>query len=74
MGYLKGLAAGTVTLLFAVVLFVLAYGRYVRRRYDIPSGAEIGFDLTGIVLNPLLWLVAILGFGVGFFWGMSHGS
>lgn len=76
MSYITGLLAGTGTLFLSLILFVLGWVLYLRWRYAevIPSGASVGFDISSLVYNPLLWVVGVLGFTIGFAWGFSRGS
>ena len=77
MIYIKGLFFGTITLLLSVVAYVAVSIYFMTRRSVamVPPGGEIGFDLTSFDLtslfhSPLFWLVAVLGFAVGFIWGL----
>ena len=68
MIYLKSLLVGSFTLLLSVVICVVIWMWFMQRKYAalVPAGSEVAFDLRGLLTSPLFWLVAILGFALGF--------
>jgi hypothetical protein len=76
MAYIKGLLAGTLTLLLSIVVYVVVWSWYMFRRSadSMPSGAEVGIDLSAFLYSPIFWLVAVLGFALGFVWAFRTGS
>ena len=81
MIYIKGLFAGTVTLIVTVVAYIAGLMWWLSRTMAAPppNGGEVdfdlrtvGFDLSSLLHSPLFWLVAVVGFGIGFSWAVSR--
>jgi hypothetical protein len=72
MLYIKGLFVGTITLVMAIVVYIGLRIWWTSRAYAslVPPGGEIGFDLSSLLYSPVFWLVASLGFAVGFVWSL----
>ena len=75
MIYFKSLVVGSFTLILSVVIYVVIWMWFMHRKVAalVPAGSELGFDLSevafdlrGLLTSPLFWLVAILGFALGF--------
>ena len=78
MIYIKSLLVGTLTLLLSVIIYVIIWAWSLSRTYaalrrTYPSG-EIGFDLSFLIYSPLLRLVALSGFALGFVWMFRRGA
>ena len=75
MLYLKcilvGILVGTLSLLASTVLTIVILVSQVRQR---TPGAEVGVDIRALMRLPVLWIAALVGFGIGFYWKFRGGS
>ena len=71
MLYVKSILVGAATLLVATVLFIVILLLVVSRK---TGASEVGVDVVSLIRSsPLFWLVALIGFGVGFYWQFRRG-
>jgi hypothetical protein len=68
---LAGILAGIVFLLVSAVLTTIIIVSQVRQR---TPGIEVGVDIRSVMGLPLLGIIALLGFGIGFYWEYRRGS
>ena len=70
MVYIKSILAGFATAFISTMLFVVVLVVLILRdvRAKVPPGAEVGVDVVSLAKAPRFWIVAILGFGIGFWW------
>jgi hypothetical protein len=66
MVYLKSIAVAVLAFLAAAVLYVVILFSYLLRKYPPPPSAEVGLDLSRVVLSPLFLLVTLSAFALGF--------
>jgi hypothetical protein len=67
MTYLKSGLAGIFAMLIATIGYVLVSMVIILRKYALPPGAEVAFNLRSLIGMPSYWLVALAAFGVGFY-------
>ena len=67
MVYVKGALVGFALWFVTTIVYVVALGYILLRRYVPPPGTEIGFDLSTLIYSPSYWLIAIGAFAVGFY-------
>jgi hypothetical protein len=69
MIYVKSVLVGVLALFSATILYLVILISTESRRYQPPPGAEVSFDLRSVINHePSFWLVALVAFGVGFYW------
>jgi hypothetical protein len=68
MVYLKGLAAGIIAVVVAIVLSPFVMGIYVYIVYHRTGQQLIGWDAVSFAKRPLAWLMIATIFAAGFFW------
>jgi len=67
-----GLFTGAMTLVVSTIVWMIIGFRRVRSQF--PSGA-VSFDLRNMLFRPsLIWLLTLLGFGLGFYWTYRRGA
>jgi hypothetical protein len=78
MIYLKSLFIGALTCVISIVGYIVIVIWFTMRHYTPPagSGGELGFDLRSITFHggPVFWIVAVLGFALGFALTFSYGG
>ena len=75
MIYLKSVLAGVAALFIASVLYFYLYYTFLIRPTlpKLPPGTGVGIDI--FVFNvPLLCLIALLAFAIGFYWEFRRAS
>ena len=75
MSFIKSTLVGIVTGTFSALATLVASMiiKIQQSRQQFPAG-EIGLDLHNMLFHPsLVWVAAIVGFAVGFYW-MKHRS
>ena len=70
MVYLKsilvGILAGTASLVASTLLMIAVVVWQVRQR---APGVAVGVDIRSMITRtPMLWIAALIGFGIGFYW------
>ena len=69
MIYVKSVLVGALALLAATILYLVILITVTLRRYPPLPGAEVSFDLRSMLNHePSFWVVALVAFGVGFYW------
>jgi hypothetical protein len=68
MVYVKSVLAGMAVLLVAFILSVFAYAWVVVLPKARATGMAAGLDVRAVLTRPFFWLIAILAFGIGFYW------
>jgi hypothetical protein len=70
MIYIKSLFVGTTTLLLSIIVYVVIWFWFMSRKYAalVPHGGMIALNLRSLLSSPLFWLVASLGFALGYIW------
>lgn len=68
---LVGLLVGTASLLASTVLAIVIVVSQVRQR---TPDATVGVDVRWLMGLPILWIAALVGFGIGFYWEFRRAS
>ncbi len=68
---LVGMLFGTTALLASTVLAIMIVVSQVRQT---TPGTEVGVDIRSLMRLPVLWIVALVGFGIGFYREFRRGS
>jgi len=64
--YIKSTLVGIVTLFVTTIAYLLCVPLIFMR--TPPPGAEVAFDVRGLLNSPLFWLIAVAAFALGFYW------
>ncbi len=68
MIYIKSTLVGIVTLFVTTIAYLLCVPLIFMRTHPPPPGAEVAFDVRGLLNSPLFWLIAVAAFALGFYW------
>ena len=67
-----GLFTGAMTMAVSTIVWTVLLS--ARLRSQFPNG-EVSFDLRSMLGRPsLVWLLTLIGFGVGFYWTYRRGT
>jgi hypothetical protein len=67
MIYIKSTLVGLFTFFVATVVYVVSLIFILIRKYPVPPGVEVGFNLGSFVYRPSFWLIALAAFALGFY-------
>jgi hypothetical protein len=67
MTYIKSGLVGVLAMSIATIGYVLVSMVIMLRKYPLPPGAEVGFNLRTLIGMPSYWLIALAAFGLGFY-------
>ena len=67
---LVGIALGTASLLLVVILTIAVI---VGQGWQRAPGVAIGVDIVSLMRWPVIWIAALVGFGMGVYWRLHRG-
>ena len=73
MIYIKSILVGLFTFFVATVVYVVSLIFILIRKYPVPPGVEVGFNLGTVVYRPSFWFIALAAFALGFYWEWRRG-
>jgi hypothetical protein len=74
MIYIKSTLVGLFTIFMATVVYVVSFIFILMRKYPVPPGVEVGFNLGSFVYRPSYWFIALAAFAVGFYLELRRAS
>ena len=74
MIYIKSALLGLFTFFVATVVYVVSLIFMMIRKYPVPPGVEVGFNLGSFVYRPSYRLIALAAFALGFYLEFRRGS
>jgi hypothetical protein len=74
MVYVKSILVGTATFFVSIVVLLVFTMRAALKLLPPGSQGEVGVDVVSLAKTPRFWIVAIVGFGIGFWWQFRRSS